>query len=194
MKLIIGLGNPGATYAKTRHNMGQRLVEALVQNSGARWKSQKSLRSKCVETNYGSEIFMAALSESYMNESGDAVKRLVEHFEIDFKSDLLVVVDDVALPLGKLRLRGSGSDGGHRGLRSINEALESSSYARLRIGIAPNSPLKIPLEKYVLETFKAEEEKELKKILERGVEACRLWISEPLERAMNFANKVLADS
>ena len=126
-----------------------------------------------------------------MNESGDPVKRLVEHFEIDFKSDLLVVVDDVALPFGKLRLRAEGSDGGHRGLRSIEEALGSQSYARLRIGIAPAESVKVPLEKYVLEPFRAEEEKELKKVLERGVEACRLWLSEPMERAMNFANNPL---
>lgn len=191
MKLIIGLGNPGPAYVKTRHNIGQRLVEALVQSSGARWKPQKNLRSKYVEANHGSETFIAALPESYMNESGEAVKRLVEHFRIDFKSDLLIVVDDVALPLGALRLRAGGSDGGHRGLRSVETALGSPSYARLRIGIAPAGPIQIPLEQYVLEPFKAAEEKELKKILERAAEACRLWLSEPMDRAMNFANNPL---
>ena len=124
-----------------------------------------------------------------MNESGDVVRALVEHFQINFQSDLLITVDDVALPFGQLRLRAKGEDGGHRGLRSIEQALQSQSYARLRIGIAPEKPLQIPLEEFVLQPFLKEEEKHLDSVIERSIEACRLWVSEPLEKAMNLINK-----
>ena len=113
----------------------------------------------------------------------------MEHFQINFQSDLLITVDDVALPFGQLRLRAKGEDGGHRGLRSIEQALQSQSYARLRIGIASEKPLQIPLEEFVLQPFLKEEEKYLDSVIERSVEACRLWVSEPLEKAMNFINK-----
>ena len=124
-----------------------------------------------------------------MNESGPVVRTLAAHFNIDFKSDLLVAVDDVALPLGTLRLRTSGQDGGHRGLRSIEEALGSPSYARLRIGIKPAHPLKEPLEEYVLSPFGSEEEKALGEILKRAVESCRLWLTESVAKAMDQTNK-----
>ncbi len=124
-----------------------------------------------------------------MNESGEAVRRLAGHFKIDFKSELLVVVDDAALPFGRLRLRARGSDGGHRGLRSIESALGSQDYARLRVGIAPAKPVEEPLEKYVLRSFKSEEERKLGEILRRGIESCKLWVTGPIERAMDQTNK-----
>ena len=191
MKLIVGLGNPGPPYAKTRHNIGQRVVGAFLQTSQTVWKKDKTLRARWIETKHESHPFIAALPESFMNESGEVVRKLVDHFQIDSSSDLLIVVDDVALPLGRLRLRASGEDGGHRGLKSIEETLGSRAYARLRIGIAPSSALRVPLEEFVLESFRAEEEKRLKEIIKRSVESCRLWVSESLEKAMNFTNKPL---
>lgn len=126
-----------------------------------------------------------------MNESGKVARLLVDHFKINFKSDLLVIIDDASLPLGRLRLRVKGQDGGHRGLRSVQEALESQSYARLRVGIAPSHSVEIPLEEFVLSPFEREEEEALKDILERGVESCRLWVKGPIERAMDRTNKPL---
>ena len=189
MKLIVGLGNPGPQYAKTRHNIGQRVALGLTENSGIKFKRDKILRARWAESHFKNNSFISAFQESFMNESGDVVRALVEHFQINFQSDLLITVDDVALPFGQLRLRAKGEDGGHRGLRSIEQALQSQSYARLRIGIAPEKPLQIPLEEFVLQPFLKEEEKHLDSVIERSIEACRLWVSEPLEKAMNLINK-----
>ena len=189
MKLIVGLGNPGISYAKTRHNIGRRLVEVLASQSEARWKKTLSLHSRWAEIQPGKTPFLVAIPELFMNESGKAVRRLVDHLGIDFKSELLVVVDDAALPLGKLRLRASGQDGGHRGLRSIEQALGSRSYARLRVGIAPAQPVEEPLEEYVLHPFLSEEEKKLGEILKRGVESCKLWVTHSIGKAMDQTNK-----
>ena len=189
MKLIVGLGNPGPQYAKTRHNIGQRVVAGFAENSGIKFKRDKILRTQWAESHFNNDSFILAFPESFMNESGSVVRVLVGHFKINFQSDLLIVVDDVALPFGQLRLRSSGEDGGHRGLRSIEQALQSPSYARLRIGIAPEKPLQIPLEEFVLEPFLKEEEKRLISVIERSIEASRLWGSESFEKAMNLINK-----
>jgi len=189
LKLIVGLGNPGVSYRKTRHNVGRRLVETLVGEFKASWKQTLAPRSRWAEIHQARVSFLAAVPECFMNESGEAVRRLAGHFKIDFKSELLVVVDDAALPFGRLRLRARGSDGGHRGLRSIESALGSQDYARLRVGIAPAKPVEEPLEKYVLRSFKSEEERKLGEILRRGIESCKLWVTGPIERAMDQTNK-----
>jgi PTH1 family peptidyl-tRNA hydrolase len=182
------LGNPGPAYEKTRHNIGRRIVEALAENIKIRWKDSKSLRSQWAETE--ARDLILAFPSSYMNESGGAVKLLVEHFKIDFQSNLLVVIDDAALPFGRLRLRLSGSDGGHKGLRSIETALGSREYARLRVGVGPSAPVKTPLEKYVLAPFtRSEEEKLGKGGLERLSDSCLLWAKEAPEKAMNEINR-----
>lgn len=191
MKLIVGLGNPGSQYAKTRHNIGRRLIEEFAKTHKTRWKTGKRLHAEWIEVSYEGVPFIAATLDSFMNESGRIVRLLVEHFGVNFKTDLLVVMDDAALPFGRLRLRGSGQDGGHRGLKSIEEVLASKAYARLRIGIAPPKPLSEPLEQYVLRPFKAEEEKRLPEIFDRVLESCLLWGVGPIEKAMNYANKPL---
>ena len=189
MKLIVGLGNPGPQYDKTRHNIGQRVAFGLAESFGIKFKRHKILRAQWAESHFNNNSFVSAFPESYMNESGTVVSKLVEHFQINFQSDLLIVVDDAALPFGRLRLRANGEDGGHRGLRSVEEHLRSQSYARLRIGIAPEKSLQIPLEEFVLQPFLKEEEKYLDSVIKQGVEACRLWVSEPLEKSMNLINK-----
>ena len=188
MKLIVGLGNPGSSYAKTRHNAGRRVVEALARESKIAWKPAKNLKSRWAEIE-GEDPFLLAFPELFMNESGEAVRLLVSHFGIDFKKDLLVIVDDAALPLGRLRLRASGTDGGHRGLRSIEEALGSRRYSRLRVGVGPSDSLTVPLEHYVLSPFEKSEEEKLKIILERCLESCRRWFKGPFERAMDWTNR-----
>lgn len=187
----MGLGNPGIAYQKTRHNAGRRLVETLTEGSKASWKETFSLRSRWAEVHQDRFSFLVACPELFMNESGEAVGRLVSHFKIDFKAELLVVVDDAALPLGRLRLRARGSDGGHRGLRSIESALGSQEYARLRVGIAPDKPVEEPLEKYVLRPFRSEEERKLKEILRAGIESCKLWVTGSIEKAIAQTNKPL---
>lgn len=189
MKLIVGLGNPGPAYTRTRHNIGRRIVESLARQEKIAWRERKSLHCHLAELPQKNGPYLLALLNSYMNESGRVVKLLVDHFEINFKSDLLIIADDVALPLGKLRLRARGSDGGHQGLRSIEQALGKQDYARLRVGIGAESPLEIPLEKYVLTSFESGEEGRLKKIIQRAVESCLRWVSEPITKAMDRTNK-----
>lgn len=187
----MGLGNPGPSYAKTRHNIGRRLIEFLAEKSAVSPKSEKSLKSHLVEIKKGPVPFCVAYPDLYMNQSGDAVLALVEHFYLDSKSDLLVVSDEAALPFGRLRLRGSGTDGGHKGLRSVEEKLGTQTYARLRIGIGPTDAEKETeetLEEYVLNPFSAQEERALQGILEHAAEGCFRWMSEPLEKAMNWIN------
>lgn len=189
MKLVVGLGNPGSRYASTRHNVGRRVVETVAHLSQALWKRSPSLQAEWAEASEEEIPFLLALPNCFMNQSGGPIRRLIEHFNLNFKTDLLVVVDDVALPLGRLRLRASGQDGGHLGLRSIETALGSQSYARLRVGIASTELIEEPLEEYVLRRFSREEEKALKEILDRAAESCRLWLTAPLARAMDWTNR-----
>ena len=122
-----------------------------------------------------------------MNQSGEAVRPLVQFYKVDPTKDLLVVMDEAALPLGTLRLRASGSEGGHNGLKSVQQCLASENYPRLRIGIGA-SPENVVLEEFVLQTFDKAERKIFEQALEKGVEACRLWLTQPIERAMNVVN------
>lgn len=193
MKLIVGLGNPGNSYARTRHNVGRRTVENLAGLYGAKWKKDRALHSLFTEIREGEAAFLLAIPDLYMNESGKSVGSCVSHFGIHFQSDLLVILDDAALPFGKLRLRASGRDGGHRGLRSIEQALGSRSYARLRMGIAPTHPVEIPLEKYVLAPFAKSEEKELKIVLERAAASCKIWLGGTIQKAMNWTNQAASE-
>jgi PTH1 family peptidyl-tRNA hydrolase len=193
VKLIVGLGNPGSRYAHTRHNAGRLLVESICWQSGLTLKVQKSLKASMVSTQWDSEEVSLACPETFMNVSGEAVSLLARHFSLDIGRDLLIVVDEVALPFGKWRLRSKGSDGGHNGLKSVAEALTSPDYPRLRMGIGPSEAAlsaqgKLNLEQFVLESFDPEESRELAGILERGREACRLWALSPIADAMNAVN------
>lgn len=189
MKLIVGLGNPGSAYQNTRHNIGRLIVEALAEFYHVRFKPKKNLHCLLAPVEQEGLEFYLALPESYMNESGGVVSLLVSNLDLNFKSNLLVVVDDVALPFGKFRLRASGQNGGHRGLESIEQSLGSKTYARLRVGIRPEYELKESLEKYVLNPFQPEEQNALKKIFPQGVESCRLWLTQPIAKAMDRINQ-----
>ncbi|HOW59665.1 MAG TPA: aminoacyl-tRNA hydrolase [Candidatus Omnitrophota bacterium] len=196
MKLIVGLGNPGKEYVDTRHNMGRRLMEFIAAKEKVAFNSKKSLQASLATVHWAGEPIHVAYPLTYMNLSGEAVKLLVTHFGIKSFRDLLIVVDDVALPFGKFRLRGEGSAGGHNGLASIEEHLGSEGYPRLRMGIgtlAGDSPHKFevqtePLKDYVLSLFEPQEEKHMEAILVKGMQACRSWALEPLARAMNWVN------
>ena len=187
MKLIVGLGNPGNEYAGTRHNIGRSAIEAIAKEHSLRFEKKKSLKSQIVLTKWEDESVALAFPEVYMNESGKAVERLVQHFEIDFTRNFLAVIDDAALPFGKLRLRGKGSEGGHNGLKSIRDALQSTEYARLRIGIGPSESAS-DLAEYVLAAFDSEEKKALKQIFKKVQHASEVWASQSLAAAMNRVN------
>ncbi len=199
MKLIVGLGNPGGEYARTRHNIGRRLIEFIAAEENAKFASKKSQKSAVASAQWNGEVVHLAHPLTYMNLSGEAIAALVKYWKVAAEKDLLIVVDDVALPFGKFRLRGEGSSGGHNGLASIEEHLGSREYPRLRIGIGPRENKTVaaaarsnePLRDYVLSTFNVTEEKRMKELLERGLEACGTWVAEPLAKAMNQVNALV---
>jgi peptidyl-tRNA hydrolase, PTH1 family len=186
VKLIVGLGNPGEDYSDTRHNAGKAVLEFLARERGLRWSKKNKLKASLASFNIQNEEVVLACPETYMNLSGDAVILLTRHYQIDAAKDLLILVDDVALPFGKFRLRKSGSDGGHNGLKSIETALGTKEYPRLRIGIGSISSA--VMKEYVLDRFTKEEKKQLPNLLSRGRKACELWISQPLSQALNVVN------
>ncbi|MBU9888868.1 MAG: aminoacyl-tRNA hydrolase [Candidatus Omnitrophica bacterium] len=195
MKLIVGLGNPGVEYLRTRHNIGRRLIERVVANNKTALSNKRSLKALVAQVTWAGETVHLACPLSYMNLSGMSVKALRDGLGIRSLKDLLIVVDDFALPFGRLRLRGSGSGGGHNGLFSIEEALGSRDYPRLRMGIGLREQLANEAPEtgtwhrdFVLSDFTREEEDLMESFLKRGEEACRLWMSEPLATSMNRVN------
>lgn len=189
MRLIIGLGNPGCSYSKTRHNVGRKLIEHIASEEKLSFSKKKALKISYTSTTWDNKDIVLAYPETYMNLSGQAVSSIVSYFKIDFSKDVLVIVDDIALPFGKLRLRAKGSSGGHKGLISIEEYLGGKSYPRLRVGI--DAPLNQPLEKYVLSNFNKLEKSQINDFLDMGNKACYLWATQPLTRAMNKINSHL---
>lgn len=172
MKFIIGIGNPGKEYEKTRHNVGFRVVDAL-RNSKIR----------------GVHLVKP---QTYVNHTGDEVIELSRRTPIAPR-DLLVVCDDVNLPLGRIRLRASGSAGGHKGLSSVISALNTEDFPRLRVGVGAIPATKAPagrdLAGYVLENFSKEEEKILAGILKKAVHICQIWAKESFKEAMDYLSK-----
>lgn len=181
MKLIAGLGNPGAEYAFTRHNMGWLCVDHIVlnKNCGA---SQNKFHSEFWKS--GDVIFIKPLT--FMNLSGVAVSEAVNFYKIELEN-ILIIYDDMALPFGKLRLRARGSAGGHNGLTSILGALGSIEVPRLRIGIghAPGSMIN-----YVLGHLSGEERENLPDIEDKVEQAVNLWLDKDIQKAMTFINAV----
>src|SRR6478609_2864837 len=132
--LIVGLGNPGAEYAKTRHNAGFMLADLLAKSWRADWNNEKKFQSRIAKSDRDGKRLVLCEPQTFMNLSGGAIGALVKFYQLPLKQ-LLVAVDDADLPSGQIRLRPSGSSGGHHGLESIEQHLGSREYARLRIGI-----------------------------------------------------------
>ena len=201
MKFIAGLGNPGVRYQKTRHNIGRALVEFIAQHEKVVFKRDKKINAMCAEICWAGEPVQLIYPEVFMNLSGETIQRIKGCFQMNPQTDLLIVVDDAALPFGALRLRGQGSSGGHNGLKSVASALASEQYARLRLGIGKPGVCKadsseqdesaVPLHDYVLDIFSTEELTAMPVFLKSAAEACRLWVEGPVERAMNAVNQRL---
>jgi PTH1 family peptidyl-tRNA hydrolase len=181
MKLIVGLGNPGPSYARTRHNLGFRVVDRLAEQLGAsvaRREAEALVGAVRVE----GDALLLAKPQTYMNLSGRAVGELVRRYEIPLDG-LLVVLDDLDLPLGTIRIRRKGSAGGHRGLQSVIEALSSAEFPRLRLGIRPDAPIADTVA-FVLSPFEPEEEPVVEAMIECAVAAAMCWAREGIEKAM----------
>lgn len=184
MKLIVGLGNPGPEYEKTRHNVGWQVVDAFAR----KFRIDVTRHEKNALTGTGRVAggsVMVAKPLTYMNLSGDAVRLLLNAY-IESPADMIVVYDDIDLPLGKLRIRPNGSAGTHNGMRSIIGTIGSENFPRLRIGIGQGEG---KLRDYVLDEFSAEEQPAVDKAVERAVEALLLFARGDLKRAMNSFNK-----
>lgn len=182
--LIVGLGNPGNEYAHTRHNIGFDVVHAFIKKHGAELTTERL--AYLANVKWKGKKFVCICPTTFMNLSGKAVKYWMEKESIALEN-VLVIVDEVALPLSKLRLRPEGSDGGHNGLKSIHESLATTKYARLRFGIGNNYPRGLQAD-YVLGKWFKEEEPLVKLKIEKAVEVIETFAVAGLVTAMNQVN------
>lgn len=183
--VLVGLGNPGTRYESTRHNMGFLVVDAIAEKRGLRWiRADRSYYRSAYES--GSTRVVLVKPQTYMNRSGEAVGVLCESLNVG-PEDLLVIVDDIALPLGTLRLRRQGSDGGHNGLKSVIDAVETTRFARLRIGIGPVAPEIDPAD-FVLSPFPDRDRGAVRRIVRAAVRCVDTIVSEGYDRAMERFN------
>lgn len=192
MKLIVGLGNPGSQYELTRHNIGFIAIDFFAEFLQTRFKEGKGdwLESKGSLNN--EDIYLLK-PLTYMNKSGIAVNEFMERNEIDVK-DVLIVVDDFQIPLGAIRVRKEGSDGGHNGLSSIIYHLNSDEFPRMRIGIGKNEALrKEEFIDFVLGNFEKEEIEVIKKLIPHYVDCIKSFITEGVTKTMNSFNKMFLE-
>jgi PTH1 family peptidyl-tRNA hydrolase len=185
--LIVGLGNPGAEYARTRHNIGFMAVERFGEKRGASWANEKKFESRVAKVEAAGKRALLCEPQTFMNVSGRAVGALMEFYRLPVDR-LLVIVDDADLPFGELRLRPSGSSGGHHGLESIEERLGTRSYARLRMGIGRQRTDVREITGHVLGKFGAAESETLELMLSRAAAQVERWLEAGLQRAMNEFN------
>jgi PTH1 family peptidyl-tRNA hydrolase len=190
MKLIVGLGNPGRIYLNSRHNIGSSVVQDLARDCKISFKRDLRSCSLIGKGKIEGEDVVLASPITFMNLSGKAVASLVSRYKINL-ANLLVVCDDLDLEFGRLRIRPSGSSGGHRGLNSIIESLSSNAFCRLRIGIGrPDEDSEAA--EFVLSGFITVEKKQIKKIISRASACCQTWVTEGVAESMNIFNPVLS--
>jgi peptidyl-tRNA hydrolase, PTH1 family len=185
--LIVGLGNPGRSYVRTRHNAGFRLVERLAARWQASWITERKFSSRLAHLRRGEWHVLLCQPDTYMNASGEAVGPLRDYYRVPLER-LLVVMDDADLPCGTLRLRPEGSSGGHHGLESVQQHLGTTEYPRLRIGIGRDERPSRQITNYVLSDFSPAEADVMEKALTRACEQVECWLSEGLAQAMNRFN------
>jgi len=184
MKIVLGIGNPGERYAGTRHNVGFMVVDEVGRRAGgARFRSR--FESQVVDVTVGGERTLLMKPQTYVNESGRALRQAVDWLGAGLE-DILVVVDDFNLPVGVLRARRGGSSGGHNGLESIANHLGGSEYARLRLGIG--SEFRRNDKDFVLSPFDASDRELVRASVERAASAVEIWARDGIERCMNVCN------
>jgi len=185
VKLVAGLGNPGAKYRGTRHNVGFEVADLVAARHGVTFESSPA--DALVARVRGPRPVLVVKPLSLMNRSGQPIGELARYFRIDL-AGVLVVVDDVNLPLGQLRARPRGSEGGHNGLRSIIQALGTVEFARLRLGVGRGDPRR-DLADHVLARFDADEQGAVAEAIERAADAVALFLDEGIEPVMNRFNR-----
>jgi PTH1 family peptidyl-tRNA hydrolase len=191
LKVIVGLGNPGREYAATRHNVGWWLIDHLADVwhfDG--WK--KAGESHVANGSVGGVKVRLVKPQTYMNLSGQALKNFVRRPFWSPATDLLIVVDEVQLPVGRIRIRPRGSAGGHNGLKSVEHALGTQEYARLRIGVGPSEERKgiyTDLAEFVLSPFARDEREDVLALMPQLTATVETWVHEGVEKAMNLYNR-----
>ena len=190
--LIVGLGNPGSEYARTRHNAGFLVLERLSERWRTSWTYEKKFNARLARAERGDRRVWLCQPQTFMNSSGEAVAAVKDFFRVAL-TRLLVVVDDADLPLGHLRLRPGGSSGGHHGLESIEQHLGSRDYARLRVGIGRQDGAR-EITRHVLGRFGSTEAALADKVLTVAADQAETWLAAGLQKAMSQFNGVVADS
>jgi len=187
MKLIVGLGNSGKEYKLTRHNVGFMVIEELARVKDIKFRANRRFKACTAEGVIENQTCYLAMPSTFMNLSGHSVRPIFNWLKIELDG-ILVIVDDISLPFGYIRLRPKGSDAGQKGLRSVIECLGTNEFSRMRIGIRGRENIR-DCSKYVLERFTKKEKKILPDVLQRATEACECWVREGIDAAMNRYNR-----
>ncbi|MGH7819037.1 MAG: aminoacyl-tRNA hydrolase [Candidatus Binatia bacterium] len=185
MKLVAGLGNPGSSYARTRHNVGFWVLDRLAERHGLRF-SAREYRSQAARGAIGGERVVLLKPQTYMNNSGEAVGRARRDLGLE-PPEILVIYDEVDLPLGRLRVRAEGGAGGHRGVESVVEALGGKNFPRIRIGVGRPGGGPVHAD-YVLDKPSREELDVLRDAVDRAADAAEVWLADGIQEAMNRFN------
>lgn len=184
MKLVVGLGNPGKKYAGTRHNVGFEVVDVLANGPGVSGFQDRFEAQVAEWFEEGNKVLLLK-PETFMNLSGRSVRQAVDFYQIEH-TDVLVVCDDINLPLGKLRFRSKGTHGGHNGLRDIQNHLGTTEYSRLRIGV--DAPPEEGAVDHVLGRFRPGEKPVIKEAIDAAVQGVVLWVHQGIDKCMNQYN------
>lgn len=189
MILIVGLGNPGKKYIKTRHNIGRLAVSDWQQAADfSNFRFEKKFNTLISQRIFDKNEIILALPETFMNLSGKSTKSLTVNYKIP-TNNFLVVHDDIDLPLGKVRIVKNRGAGGHKGVESIIHELKTKNFIRIRIGVQPKSGKPKNVESFVLQKFTKEEKKIVKEVIEKATEAIKMILKQGLKKAMNKFNK-----
>jgi len=186
--LIVGLGNPGAEYAKTRHNAGFLLVEKLAAKWKCDWANERKFKARIAKTDRNGKRILLCEPQTFMNLSGETVGALKDFYQLPLPQ-ILIAADDADLPVGTVRLRASGSSGGHHGLESIEQHLASQEFARLKIGIGRKDGLR-EITNHVLGKFDSVENELMEKVLERAVGQIEIWLDAGIKKAEQLNGSV----
>jgi PTH1 family peptidyl-tRNA hydrolase len=188
-KIIVGLGNPGQEYQNTRHNIGFQIIDTIAENLILKsLKLNKKFQAEVCEGTFGEQKVILAKPQTFMNNSGLAIKKIKTFYKIK-PQDIIIIHDDIDLPIGIIRISQEASSGGHKGIESIIYNLKSKNLIRIRIGIANELRTKIPADKFVLQKFSIEDEKKLKNVFLDVLNAVQMSIEgEKLEKIQNKFN------
>src|SRR5215813_14057605 len=188
MRLIVGLGNPGPEYETTRHNFGFMLIDRLLERAGGRGRYRRESQAAISEATLAGQRVLLVKPQTFMNLSGDSVRPLLERYGDGQPANLIVALDEVALPLGMIRVRPRGSAGGQKGLKSIIERLGTPEFARIRLGAGPDHPV-ADLSSFVLSPVPRRDRELLDQMLDRAADAIEVMLTEGVERAMAMYNE-----